>query len=188
MQVEKRAAKFTLKKAFSRLAAHPKRIPTPNSQCKLSPRCGAHLTRYVRMHCTQIATWGILGYPVLFFWGILGYPGVSGVSCASVAFSQPHMNSISQCENVNLASAVCLNHNSCGFCWLPLESMLGTQNLCRIDSFIILERLKGVRALWRDIWRSVAPSGISHPSVLRILQAAWLQASLRATCMRSTTG
>ena len=144
----------------------------------MSPTCIVCKKGYVRMHCAQIATWGILGYPALLFWGILGYPGVSGVSCASVAFSQAQMKHINRCKYVYLASAVCLNRKSCGFCRLPLESRLGAKNRCRIDSFIILEGVRDVRALWRDTWRLNGSIRYLPPLGFRILQAAWFQASL----------
>ena len=139
---------------------------------------------YVRMHCTQIAAWGILRYPALFLWGILGYPGVSGVSCASVAFSQAHVNYTNQCENVYLAEAVCLNHNSRGCHKLPPESLLGAKNLCRTESFIILEGLKDGRGLWPDICRLNGSIRDLTLFGFRILQATWFSSSLCSMWMR----
>ena len=72
----------------------------------MSPTCIVCKKGYVRMHCAQIAIWGILGYPALLFWGILGYPGVSGVSCASVALPQARIHHSAQCDNAHLASAI----------------------------------------------------------------------------------
>ena len=131
-----------------------------------------------------LCTDSYLGCPGVSCAVFLGYPGVSWVSCASVAFSQVQIKHNNRCKNAYLANAICLNRKSCGFCRLPLESRLGTKNLCRTDSFIILEGLRDVRELWRVIWRLNGSSRHLPPLGFRILQAACLQASLCVTCMR----